>query len=74
MLSFRPQFGLGGDTPPTVYHWLRSRAPIIYLALYYVTLIEMTNLESKEISKIIKVLKKKGKVLSPKRCYYSLTY
>jgi predicted transcriptional regulator len=31
-----------------------------------------TNLESKEISKIIKNLKKKGKIISPKRCYYSL--
>ena len=30
------------------------------------------NLESKEISKIIKDLKKKGKIISPKRCYYSL--
>jgi len=30
-----------------------------------------TGLESKEISKIIRALKKKGKVISPKRCYYS---
>ena len=29
--------------------------------------------ESKEISKIISGLKKKGKVISPKRCYYSLS-
>ncbi len=29
--------------------------------------------ESKEISKIINGLKKKGKVRSPKRCYYSLS-
>ena len=29
--------------------------------------------ESKEISKIINELKKKGKVISPKRCYYSLS-
>ena len=32
---------------------------------------KITNLESKEVSKIIKTLKKKGKVISPKRCYYS---
>ena len=30
-----------------------------------------TGLESKEISKIIRALKKKEKVISPKRCYYS---
>ncbi len=28
--------------------------------------------ESKEVSKVISELKKKGKVISPKRCYYSL--
>ena len=33
---------------------------------------KMTGLESKEASKIIKSLRKKGKVISPKRCYYSL--
>ncbi len=33
---------------------------------------KMTGLESKEVSKIIKSLKKKGKIISPKRCYYSL--
>ena len=30
-----------------------------------------TGLESKEVSKIIAVLKKEGKVESPKRCYYA---
>jgi len=29
--------------------------------------------DSKEISKIISGLKKNGKVISPKRCYYSLS-
>jgi hypothetical protein len=29
--------------------------------------------ESKEISKIISGLKKKGKVISPKRCYYAIS-
>jgi Mn-dependent DtxR family transcriptional regulator len=29
--------------------------------------------ESKEVSKIISELKKKGKVMSPKRCYYSIS-
>ncbi len=29
-----------------------------------------TGLESKEVSKIINALKKKGAVISPKRCYY----
>jgi DNA-binding MarR family transcriptional regulator len=33
---------------------------------------KISNLESKEISKIIKDLKKKGKIISPKRCYYSI--
>lgn len=30
------------------------------------------NVESKEVSKAIKALKGQGKVISPKRCYYSL--
>ena len=29
------------------------------------------NVESKDVSKAIKSLKEKGKVISPKRCYYS---
>lgn len=29
--------------------------------------------ESKEISKTITSLKKKGKIFSPKRCYYSIS-
>ena len=33
---------------------------------------EMIGAESKEVSKIIGELKKKGKVVSPKRCYYAL--
>ena len=32
---------------------------------------KMTGLESKEVSKIIKELRKAGKVISPKRCYYA---
>lgn len=31
----------------------------------------MTGMESKEVSAIINALKKKGKVLSPKRCFYA---
>ena len=30
------------------------------------------NVESKAVSKTIKMLKEKGRVISPKRCYYSL--
>ena len=30
------------------------------------------NIESTEVSKIIKSLKEKGEIISPKRCYYSL--
>jgi len=30
-------------------------------------------MESKEVSKAIKVLKKEGKIYSPKRCYYAPT-
>ena len=33
---------------------------------------KMLGVESKEVSKIITGLKKDGKVISPKRCYYSL--
>lgn len=33
---------------------------------------KMVNLESKEVSKIIRSLKKKGRVTSPKRCFYAL--
>jgi len=29
--------------------------------------------ESKEVSKVIAALKKEGKVISPKRCYYALS-
>lgn len=32
---------------------------------------EETGMESKEVSKIIKALRKEGKVTSPKRCYYA---
>jgi len=31
----------------------------------------MTGIDSKEMSRIIKELKKEGKIISPKRCYYS---
>ena len=34
---------------------------------------KMIGEESKTVSKIISDLKKKGKVISPKRCYYSLS-
>ena len=34
---------------------------------------EMINEESKLVSKIIGDLKKQGKVISPKRCYYALS-
>lgn len=29
-------------------------------------------IDSKEVSKVIKKLKAEGKIISPKRCYYSL--
>lgn len=32
---------------------------------------KMLGLESKEVSKIIKSLKNKGKIVSPKRCFYA---
>jgi Mn-dependent DtxR family transcriptional regulator len=34
---------------------------------------KMVGAESKEVSKIISGLKKKGRVVSPKRCYYILS-
>ncbi|HEC82677.1 MAG TPA: ArsR family transcriptional regulator [Thermoplasmatales archaeon] len=33
---------------------------------------EMTGMDKKEVSKIIKKLKEDGKIVVPKRCYYSL--
>jgi len=33
---------------------------------------KMINEESKDVSKVITQLKKKGEIISPKRCYYSL--
>ena len=33
---------------------------------------KMIGEESKSVSKVIADLKKKGKVISPKRCYYSI--
>ncbi|WDP89121.1 MAG: HTH domain-containing protein [Desulfobacter sp.] len=33
---------------------------------------KVLDVESKDVSKAIKTLKEKGKVISPKRCYYSL--
>ena len=33
---------------------------------------KMIGTESKDVSKVINTLKKDGKVISPKRCYYSL--
>jgi Mn-dependent DtxR family transcriptional regulator len=33
---------------------------------------KMIGQESKEVSKVMSELKKKGKVMSPKRCYYAL--
>ncbi len=32
---------------------------------------KLTGLDSKEVSKIIRKLKKEGKIISPKRCYYA---
>ncbi len=34
---------------------------------------KMIGEESKEVSKIISSLKKQGKIMSPKRCYYAPT-
>ncbi len=33
---------------------------------------KMINVDSKEVSKYIKELKKEGKIYSPKRCYYDI--
>ncbi len=32
---------------------------------------ELTGLDKKEVDKAIKLLKKEGKIISPKRCYYA---
>ena len=34
-------------------------------------IVEVTDLKSEEVSKIIKILKNQGKITSPKRCYYA---
>ena len=34
---------------------------------------KMVGVESKEISKVMSGLKKEGKIVSPKRCYYALS-
>lgn len=34
---------------------------------------KMIGEEGKEVSKVISELKKRGKVISPKRCYYALS-
>jgi len=32
---------------------------------------ELTGIDKKEVSKIIQILKKEGKVISPKRCFWA---
>jgi len=32
---------------------------------------EMAGIDKKEVDKAIKILKKEGKIISPKRCYYA---
>ena len=32
---------------------------------------EVTGIDKKEVTKLISLLKKEGKVISPKRCYYA---
>ncbi|GBE53889.1 hypothetical protein BMS3Bbin15_00035 [archaeon BMS3Bbin15] len=39
--------------------------------LKYGEIADLTGIETKEVSKIIKSMKKEGKVKSPKRCYYA---
>jgi len=34
--------------------------------------VEATDIDAKEVGKIIKKLAKEGKLISPKRCYYGL--
>ncbi len=34
---------------------------------------DATNIDKKDVDKIIKTLKKEGKISSPKRCYYSIS-
>ena len=35
-------------------------------------IVKKTGLDKKEVSKLIKDLKKEGKIYSPKRCYYAV--
>ncbi len=34
-------------------------------------IVELTGLDKNEVSKIINILKKEGKVISPKRCFWA---
>lgn len=34
---------------------------------------KLTGIDSKEVSEILKKLKEEGKIISPKRCYYSIS-
>ncbi len=33
--------------------------------------VEITGIDKKEVSKVIKILRKEGKLVSPKNCYYA---
>jgi len=37
-------------------------------------IVEVTGIDKKEVTKIISLLKKEGRVISPKRCYYAPAY
>ncbi|AJA48307.1 hypothetical protein CPAST_c22370 [Clostridium pasteurianum DSM 525 = ATCC 6013] len=36
-------------------------------------IVNLVNIEKKEVEKAIKELKAEGKIVSPKRCYYSIS-
>ncbi|UZW12525.1 MarR family transcriptional regulator [Clostridium pasteurianum] len=36
-------------------------------------IVNLVNIEKKEVEKSIKELKAEGKIVSPKRCYYSIS-
>ena len=44
-----------------------------YLPLKAGEIADATNIDKKDVDKIIKTLKKEGKISSPKRCYYSIS-
>jgi len=56
------------DTKETILNALRSSKEPLKAG----EISEITGIEKSEVDKVIKALKKEEKIISPKRCYYSV--